>query len=110
MLFAARCVDWKWCVGVRVCGKDALDSSGLVHGQHRVIPFPTRRLPCDSMCPHAPSDFEAFDNGDLTEIGERGVNLSGGQKARICLARACYSNADVFLLDDPLSAVGTCWQ
>lgn len=38
-------------------------------------------------------------------IGEKGVNLSGGQKARISLARALYSNADIYLLDDPISAV-----
>ena len=44
-------------------------------------------------------------NGLDTHIGERGVNISGGQKARISLARACYSNADIYLLDDPLSAV-----
>lgn len=43
--------------------------------------------------------------GDLTEIGEKGLNLSGGQKSRIALARAVYSNADVLLLDDVLSAV-----
>jgi ABC-type multidrug transport system ATPase subunit len=43
--------------------------------------------------------------GDLTEIGEKGINLSGGQKARISLARAVYQDADVYLLDDPLSAV-----
>jgi len=42
---------------------------------------------------------------DETEIGERGVSISGGQRARISLARAVYSDADVFLLDDPLSAV-----
>ena len=41
----------------------------------------------------------------MTEIGERGINLSGGQKARVSLARAVYSNADVYFLDDPLSAV-----
>lgn len=51
------------------------------------------------------TDFEQFPFGDQTEIGERGINLSGGQKARIALARAAYSNADVNLLDDPLSAV-----
>ena len=44
-------------------------------------------------------------NGLDTQIGERGVNVSGGQKARISLARACYSQADIYLLDDPLSAV-----
>ena len=38
-------------------------------------------------------------------IGEKGVNLSGGQKARISIARAIYSNSDIFLLDDPISAV-----
>ncbi|RHY26384.1 hypothetical protein DYB32_007668, partial [Aphanomyces invadans] len=43
--------------------------------------------------------------GDRTEIGQKGVNLSGGQKARISLARACYSDADIFILDSPLSAV-----
>ena len=43
--------------------------------------------------------------GDETEIGERGINLSGGQKQRVALARACYAQADVVLLDDPLSAV-----
>lgn len=44
-------------------------------------------------------------DGDATEIGERGINLSGGQKQRINLARATYYNADILLLDDPLSAV-----
>ena len=43
--------------------------------------------------------------GDLTELGDRGVNVSGGQKQRISLARASYANADVVLLDDPLSAL-----
>lgn len=38
-------------------------------------------------------------------IGEKGVNLSGGQKARIALARAIYSDKDIYLLDDPISAV-----
>ena len=50
-------------------------------------------------------DFELLPHGDLTEIGERGVNLSGGQKQRIQLARALYQNADIYLLDDPFSAV-----
>ena len=50
-------------------------------------------------------DLEIFNKGLDTEIGERGINVSGGQKARISLARACYSDADVILLDDPLSAV-----
>ncbi|KAJ8247979.1 hypothetical protein GJAV_G00236800 [Gymnothorax javanicus] len=50
-------------------------------------------------------DLELLPGGDLTEIGEKGINLSGGQKQRVSLARAVYSSADVFLLDDPLSAV-----
>lgn len=50
-------------------------------------------------------DLEMLPFGDLTQIGERGVNLSGGQKQRVQLARALYQNADVYLLDDPFSAV-----
>ncbi|NXY52739.1 MRP1 protein, partial [Callaeas wilsoni] len=50
-------------------------------------------------------DIEILPSGDKTEIGEKGVNLSGGQKQRVSLARAVYCNADVYLLDDPLSAV-----
>ncbi|XP_030470126.2 ABC transporter C family member 10-like [Syzygium oleosum] len=50
-------------------------------------------------------DIEMFPFGDQTQIGERGVNLSGGQKQRIQLARALYQDADVYLLDDPFSAV-----
>ncbi|KAJ8554348.1 hypothetical protein K7X08_025026 [Anisodus acutangulus] len=50
-------------------------------------------------------DLELLPFGDLTEIGERGANLSGGQKQRIQLARALYQNADIYLLDDPFSAV-----
>ncbi|XP_062074490.1 ABC transporter C family member 10-like [Humulus lupulus] len=50
-------------------------------------------------------DLEMLPFGDLTQIGERGVNLSGGQKQRIQLARALYQDADIYLLDDPFSAV-----
>ena len=46
-----------------------------------------------------------FDYGDQTLIGDRGVTLSGGQKARVSLARAIYADADIYLLDDPLAAV-----
>ncbi|XP_060665712.1 probable multidrug resistance-associated protein lethal(2)03659 [Drosophila nasuta] len=52
-------------------------------------------------------DFELLDQGDKTMVGERGASLSGGQRARISLARAVYRKADVYLLDDPLSAVDT---
>ncbi|XP_075422205.1 multidrug resistance-associated protein 1-like isoform X2 [Ascaphus truei] len=50
-------------------------------------------------------DLDILPSGDRTEIGEKGVNLSGGQKQRVSLARAVYCNAEVYLLDDPLSAV-----
>ncbi|CAG2210271.1 ABCC5 [Mytilus edulis] len=50
-------------------------------------------------------DLESFVSGSETEIGEKGINMSGGQKQRISLARALYANKDVYLLDDPLSAV-----
>ncbi|PYH90746.1 P-loop containing nucleoside triphosphate hydrolase protein [Aspergillus ellipticus CBS 707.79] len=51
------------------------------------------------------SDIASFPGGDLAMVGESGANLSGGQKARISLARAVYSEADVLLLDDCLAAV-----
>ncbi|KAL7841862.1 hypothetical protein SRHO_G00255530 [Serrasalmus rhombeus] len=50
-------------------------------------------------------DLELLPAGIQAEIGEKGINLSGGQKQRVSLARAAYSSADVYLLDDPLSAV-----
>lgn len=50
-------------------------------------------------------DIKILPGGILTEIGEKGINLSGGQKARVALARAVYYDTDVYLLDDPLSAV-----
>ncbi|UJR06718.1 hypothetical protein I4U23_011005 [Adineta vaga] len=51
-------------------------------------------------------DLENFGEvGDLLMIGDKGINLSGGQRARISLARALYANADLYLLDDPLAAV-----
>lgn len=50
-------------------------------------------------------DLDMLPGGDQTEIGEKGINLSGGQKQRVSLARAVYADADVYFLDDPLSAV-----
>jgi ABC-type multidrug transport system fused ATPase/permease subunit len=51
------------------------------------------------------ADMAEFKHGDLSNIGENGIGLSGGQKARVALARAVYSKAKVLLLDDPLSAL-----
>lgn len=50
-------------------------------------------------------DLELLPDGDLTEVGEKGISLSGGQKARLALARAVYSRADIIILDDVLAAV-----
>jgi ABC-type multidrug transport system fused ATPase/permease subunit len=50
-------------------------------------------------------DLELFEAGDKTEVGEKGLTLSGGQKARITLARAIYSRAQIILLDDVLAAL-----
>lgn len=50
-------------------------------------------------------DFKLLPYGDYTIVGERGISISGGQRARINLARATYRKADIYLLDDPLSAV-----
>lgn len=55
-------------------------------------------------CALAP-DLEILPNGDQTEIGERGITVSGGQKQRLNIARAIYFNAELVLMDDPLSAV-----
>ena len=52
-------------------------------------------------------DFEQFPQSDHTVVGDRGVSLSGGQRARINLARAVYRSGDIYMLDDPLSAVDT---
>jgi ATP-binding cassette subfamily C (CFTR/MRP) protein 4 len=50
-------------------------------------------------------DLNLFQNSDLEFVGDKGITLSGGQKARIALARAIYADKDIYLLDDPLSAV-----
>jgi len=49
-------------------------------------------------------DLASLQDGDQTEVGEKGISLSGGQKARLSLARAVYSEADVYIMDDCLSA------
>ncbi|GBP66208.1 Probable multidrug resistance-associated protein lethal(2)03659 [Eumeta japonica] len=56
-------------------------------------------------CCQLKKDIEMLQHGDKTVVGERGTSLSGGQRARISLARCVYQQADVYLLDDPLAAV-----
>ena len=51
------------------------------------------------------SDLKTLKEGDQTMIGEKGVNLSGGQKARLGLARAVYADKEIYLMDDPISAL-----
>ena len=69
------------------------------------LPFDSERyFKILDICELAP-DLDALIGGDMTEIGEKGINLSGGQRARINIARALYSNKDIYIFDDPLSAL-----
>ncbi|KAG5854427.1 multidrug resistance-associated protein 1-like [Anguilla rostrata] len=73
----------------------------IVFGRERKESWYQRVLEACALLP----DLEILPAGDATEIGEKGLNLSGGQKQRVSLARAVYRKADLYLLDDPLSAV-----
>ncbi|KAG0223089.1 Canalicular multispecific organic anion transporter 2 [Actinomortierella wolfii] len=68
-------------------------------------PFDSKKYDCIVHACGLLPDLAILPAGDQTEIGERGINLSGGQKQRVALARAAYQDADIYLLDDPLSAV-----
>ncbi|KAK4047906.1 hypothetical protein OIV83_005089 [Microbotryomycetes sp. JL201] len=69
------------------------------------LPFRQERYQAVLQACSLVSDLAILEDGDQTEIGEKGINLSGGQKARVSLARAVYSRASVLLLDDILAAV-----
>ncbi|KAI9034703.1 P-loop containing nucleoside triphosphate hydrolase protein [Hyaloraphidium curvatum] len=69
------------------------------------LPFDERKYARAVKAAALERDLQILPDGDLTEIGERGITLSGGQKARVSIARAVYADTDVVLLDDPLSAV-----
>ena len=65
---------------------------------------PSRLAEVVCVCELQP-DLAQLSHGLDTQVGEGGLNISGGQRARIALARACYADSDIYLLDDPLSAV-----
>lgn len=69
------------------------------------MPYDKKRYQDVVKCCALERDFTLFPNADKTLVGERGASLSGGQKARINLARAVYRDVDIYFLDDPLSAV-----
>ncbi|XP_065431854.1 multidrug resistance-associated protein 1-like isoform X5 [Chrysemys picta bellii] len=81
--------------------QNSILQENILFGSGLNRPYYERVLEACALLP----DLEQLPNGDQTEIGERGVNISVGQKQRVSLARAVYSNADLYLLDDPLSAV-----
>ncbi|KAH6942211.1 hypothetical protein HPB50_001780 [Hyalomma asiaticum] len=68
-------------------------------------PFDATRYQATLECCALLDDLKSLPAGDLTEVGEEGQTLSGGQKRRVALARALYQDCDVYLLDDPLSAL-----
>ncbi|SNX84278.1 probable YCF1 - Vacuolar ABC transporter responsible for vacuolar sequestration of glutathione-S-conjugates [Melanopsichium pennsylvanicum] len=83
-----------WCMGATV-------RDNILFGLKYEPEFYQRVIDACALTP----DLNILPEGDRTEVGERGVSLSGGQRARIALARACYARADIYLLDDPLAAV-----
>ncbi|VVC96831.1 unnamed protein product [Leptidea sinapis] len=97
---------------ISVCGKlayasqdpwlfDASVRQNILFGQDLDL----RRYKQVIKCCQLKTDLEILAHGDKTVVGERGTSLSGGQRARISLARCVYQHADVYLLDDPLAAV-----
>jgi len=68
-------------------------------------PYDEARLDAAIFAAYLDDDLKVLPGGLNTQIGEKGVNLSGGQKARVAFARAIYADSDVYLLDDPLAAV-----
>ncbi|GME81723.1 unnamed protein product [Ambrosiozyma monospora] len=69
------------------------------------LPYDEEKYDKVISCCSLNDDFEQLPGGDMTQVGERGITLSGGQRARINLARAVYAGKDIILMDDVLSAV-----
>ncbi|XP_023277902.1 multidrug resistance-associated protein 1-like [Seriola lalandi dorsalis] len=81
--------------------QNATVQDNIMFGREKLKTWYHRVLEVCALLP----DLDILPAGDATEIGEKGLNLSGGQKQRVSLARAVYRKADVYMLDDPLSAV-----
>uniref|UniRef100_A0A665TXJ3 ABC-type glutathione-S-conjugate transporter n=1 Tax=Echeneis naucrates TaxID=173247 RepID=A0A665TXJ3_ECHNA len=81
--------------------QNATVQDNITFGREKLKTWYQRVLEVCALLP----DLDILPAGDATEIGEKGLNLSGGQKQRVSLARAVYRKADVYMLDDPLSAV-----
>lgn len=90
----AYCSQTPWLQSMSICD-NILFSSPYDEQRYK------KTLECCALLP----DLSQFQHGDLTFIGENGIGLSGGQKARVAMARAVYSTSRVLLLDDPLSAL-----
>nr|QUF59457.1 ATP-binding cassette transporter Abcc10 [Brachionus angularis] len=89
-------------VGQEVWIQQGTIQENILFGSEMRLDFYNKVIDACSLRP----DLESFPKGDQTPVGENGICLSGGQKARLTLARACYDDAkDVYLLDDPISAV-----
>jgi len=83
---------------------NATVKANIIFG-HANEPFDAERYKRALHCCALTHDLKLLPAGDMTEIGEKGVTLSGGQKARVAMARVVYHNPDICLLDDPLAAV-----
>src|SRR6202012_4411210 len=90
----AFCPQYAWI-------QNATVKNNIVFGQHFDQDWYDQVIDACALRP----DLEMLPAGDMTEIGERGITVSGGQKQRLNIARAIYFDSDIVLLDDPLSAV-----
>ena len=101
MLYNCRCLH-----SHAVCLRWCFRHSFLAHASLRCRPDSCTGPPSAAQTEHcAALRAQILPAGDSTEIGEKGVNLSGGQKQRIAIARAVYADTDIYIMDDPLSAV-----
>ncbi|KAJ3110169.1 hypothetical protein HDU96_006855 [Phlyctochytrium bullatum] len=91
---------------VALCAQQPfLLSQSLEHNILFGLPHQSEKLATAIRCCDLIADIDTFEFGLDTLVGEKGIMLSGGQKARVALARAVYQDADVYLLDDPLAAL-----